>query len=408
MIPVVDLESFRYELPKERIAHFPVSPRDHSKLLVSDAAGNISEYLFHQLVDHIPAGALMVFNQTKVIRARLLFQTTTGATIELFCLEPLDGIDQLQALSSKVAVQWKCLVGNAKRWKDQHLRLSMEGEESIVLNASLVEKHDDYSVIQFQWTPVHMPWVEVLEAAGKMPLPPYIKRTASGEDEESYQTVYAKIQGSVAAPTAGLHFTERVLEELKQKNTTLLNTTLHVGAGTFKPIKASSIDLHEMHAEELIIDENFLSQLCLHTKPIVVVGTTSARCIESLYWMGVKISQGANTVSELKVLQWDAYNLSTDLTFQEAILFLKNWMVQHNLKTMNVKTSIIIVPGYVFHGVDFLVTNFHQPDSSLMLLIGAFLGKQWQKVYQFALKNDFRFLSYGDSSFLAKNVDNIQ
>ncbi len=403
MIPVVDLNSFRYELPKERIAQYPFSPRDQSKLLVCDERGDIEEQKFHQLVDHVPSGALMVFNQTKVIPARLRFQTSTGAHIELFCLEPVGGIDQLQALSSRGKVHWKCLIGNAKRWKGQVLQLTIAGDLPIVLNAVLIEKGDEGSIVLFEWTPSDKTWIEVLEHAGKMPLPPYMKRETSEEDDKNYQTVYAKIQGSVAAPTAGLHFTDEVLQALCHKEVHLLHTTLHVGAGTFKPIKSTSIESHEMHAEELIVERHVIQQLSQHQEKIVAVGTTSVRCLESLYWMGVKVSQGANTVDALNVLQWEAYNLSTSLNFQEAMIGLNEWMKQKKLKKMSVKTSIIIVPGYSFRGVDFLVTNFHQPESTLMLLVGAFLGKNWEKVYQFALKNDFRFLSYGDSSFLSKN-----
>lgn len=404
MIPLVDLNSFRYELPKERIAQYPVSPRDQSKLLVSDERGEITEQRFYQLSDHVPSGALMVFNQTKVIPARLLFQTETGAQIELFCLEPVGGMDQLQALSSIGQVHWKCLIGNAKRWKGQVLQLTIAGDEGvIVLSATLQEKGDQGSIVLFEWTPSGMTWIDVLERAGKMPLPPYMKRETSVEDEERYQTVYAKVQGSVAAPTAGLHFTEGVLDSLQQKNVRLLHTTLHVGAGTFKPIKSSSIEEHDMHAEELIVERDLVEVLALHQEKIIAVGTTSVRCLESLYWMGVKVSQGGNTVEALNVLQWEAYNLSTSMSFREAMTSLNTWMKANELDQMSVKTSIIIVPGYLFRGVDFLITNFHQPESTLMLLVGAFLGENWKKVYQFALKNDFRFLSYGDSSFLARN-----
>jgi len=404
MIPVVDLNSYRYTLPKERIAHYPVTPRDQSKLLVCDGDGAIVEKKFNQLLEHLPTDALLVFNQTKVVRARLLFQTATGAHIELFCLEPLDGIDQLEALSTKGSVQWKCLVGNAKRWKDQALTLTIAGEQAIVLTASLQEKQEDCFIVLFSWSPSEYSWVDVLEATGKMPLPPYIKREASQEDEERYQTVYAKTQGSVAAPTAGLHFTDHLLASLQAHGVKLLHTTLHVGAGTFKPIKAEHLSAHEMHAEELIIELSLIEQLCAsQQRSLVAVGTTSVRCIESLYWMGVKISQGVNTVGELNVSQWDPYNLSTSMTFHEALIILKEWMITNNFQKINVKTSIMIVPGYRFKGVDLLITNFHQPDSSLMLLIAAFLGNRWEKVYEFALKNDFRFLSYGDSSLLTKN-----
>lgn len=403
MLPTIDLEAYRYELPKEKIALFPVTPRDQSKLLVCTKAG-ITQDVFQSLAAHIPSGSLMVFNQTKVIRARLIFQTSTGAQIEIFCLEPAQGEEQVSALSSKGQVQWKCFVGNAKRWKQDVLTLSLgQGETDTVLSANLIDKKEDYYIIQFSWTPTELTWVDVLDLSGKMPLPPYIKRETSSEDEESYQTVYAKIKGSVAAPTAGLHFTDRVLEDLKKHRVNLAYTTLHVGAGTFKPIKTNSIQQHEMHEEELVLEKTFVEQLLSnHGKPLVAVGTTSVRCIESLYWIAVKIKAGVHTVSDLNVEQWDPYNLSTSLTSEEALKVLLSWFDEQKLARISIKTAIIIVPGYEFRYVQLLITNFHQPESTLMLLVAAFAGKNWGKIYQYALENDFRFLSYGDSSLLHK------
>lgn len=346
----------------------------------------------------------MVFNQTKVIRARLIFQTPTGAQIEIFCLEPVHVEEQVSALSAKEEVQWKCFVGNAKRWKQDRLTLLLGDSHHTELSAVLLDKKEDYYIIQFSWTPPELTWAEVLDLSGKMPLPPYIKRDAALEDEESYQTVYAKIKGSVAAPTAGLHFTNRVLEDLRHHNVQLAYTTLHVGAGTFKPIKTDSIQQHEMHEEELVIEKTFVEQLLAHHgKPLVAVGTTSVRCIESLYWIAVKIKAGVHTVSELNVQQWDPYNLSTSLKTEEALQLLLSWFETHQLHRVSIKTSIIIVPGYEFKFVNLLITNFHQPESTLMLLVAAFVGKKWGKIYQYALENDFRFLSYGDSSLLHKD-----
>lgn len=404
MLPTIDLEAYRYELPKERIALFPVTPRDHSKLLVCTQEG-ITQSVFQSLSTHIPPGSLMVFNQTKVIRARLIFHTHTGAQVEIFCLEPVQGEEQVSALSSKGQVQWKCFVGNAKRWKQEALVLTMnEGDTATVLSASLIDKKEDYYVVQFSWTPAILTWAEVLDLSGKMPLPPYIKRDASSEDEETYQTVYAKIKGSVAAPTAGLHFTDRVLEDLRKHDVKLAYTTLHVGAGTFKPIKTNSIQQHEMHEEELVIEKTFVEQLLAnHGKPLVAVGTTSVRCIESLYWIAAKINAGAHTVSEMNVEQWDPYNLSTSLTSKEALELLLTWFDQQQLARISIKTAILIVPGYEFKYVQLLITNFHQPESTLILLIAAFAGKNWGKIYQYALENDFRFLSYGDSSLLHRD-----
>lgn len=404
MLPIIDLASYRYELPKEKIALHPVSPRDQSKLLVATKEG-ITQDRFQSLSQYIPSGSLMVFNQTKVIRARLIFQTSTGAQIEIFCLEPLSGEEQVSALSAKGQVKWKCFVGNAKRWKQDRLTLTLNpnGEE-VLLHAELIEKREDYSIILFSWTPDALTWAEVLDLSGKMPLPPYIKRDASSEDEESYQTVYARIKGSVAAPTAGLHFTDRVLEDLRAHTVQLAYTTLHVGAGTFKPIKSHSIETHEMHEEELVIEKTFVQQLLANDgKPLVAVGTTSVRCIESLYWIAVKIKAGAHTVSEMNVQQWDPYNLSTSLKSSEALQILLSWFDEHELDRLSIKTAILIVPGYQFRFVNLLITNFHQPESTLMLLIAAFAGKNWGKIYQYALENDFRFLSYGDSSLLHRD-----
>lgn len=404
MLPTIDLEAYRYELPKERIALFPVAPRDHSKLLVCTKQG-ITQTIFQSLAAHIPPGSMMVFNQTKVIRARLIFHTATGAQIEIFCLEPVQGEEQVSALSAKGQVQWKCFVGNAKRWKQDALTLVLDPSvASTVLSASLIDKKEDYYVIQFSWTPPDLTWAEVLDLSGKMPLPPYIKREASSEDEETYQTVYAKIKGSVAAPTAGLHFTDRVLDDLQKHDIKLAYTTLHVGAGTFKPIKTNSIQQHEMHEEELVVEKTFVEHiLANHGKPLVAVGTTSVRCIESLYWIAVKIKAGAHTVSELNVQQWDPYNLSTSLKTDEALQVLLSWFDEHQITSVSIKTAILIVPGYEFKFVQLLITNFHQPESTLMLLVAAFTGKNWGKIYQYALENDFRFLSYGDSSLLHRD-----
>ncbi len=404
MLPNINLETYRYELPKERIAFSPVSPRDQSKLLVCNQR-EISQDIFQSLAKHIPTGSLMVFNQTKVIRARLLFQTNTGAQIEIFCLEPVHEEEQANAMSATREVQWKCFIGNAKRWKQDRLTLLIDhNQEEVVLSVERIAKEEDYYVIQFSWTPDELTWVELLDLFGKMPLPPYIKRNASAEDEESYQTVYAKIKGSVAAPTAGLHFTDRVLDDLRHHDVQLAYTTLHVGAGTFKPIKTNSIQQHEMHEEELVIEKKFVQQLLSHHgKPLVAVGTTSVRCLESLYWVAVKIKAGAHTVSEMNVQQWDPYNLSTSLTSEEALRILLAWFDTHPADCVSIKTAILIVPGYGFKFVNLLITNFHQPESTLMLLVAAFTGKNWGKIYQYALENDFRFLSYGDSSLLHRD-----
>ncbi|MDB5273182.1 MAG: S-adenosylmethionine:tRNA ribosyltransferase-isomerase [Chitinophagaceae bacterium] len=405
MLPIIDLEEYRYDLPKERIALFPVSPRDQSKLLLCNK-GAITHTIFKSLADHIPKGALMVFNQTKVIRARLLFQTTTGAQVEIFCLEQANGEEQVSALSSQERVQWKCFVGNAKKWKQEALVLVLDKDQQVELSAVLLNKQEDHYEVEFSWTPSFLSWAEVLDLAGQLPLPPYIKREVSSTDEETYQTVYAKIKGSVAAPTAGLHFTDRVLDELRDRSVQLLYTTLHVGAGTFKPIKTSSIHTHEMHEEELIIEESFIVQLLANAgKPLVAVGTTSVRCLESLYWIAVKIKAGAHTVSELNVKQWDPYNLSTSLKPIEALEIILSWLREHQLNRVSIKTSILIVPGYRFRYVNLLITNFHQPESTLMLLLAAFAGKNWGKIYQYALENDFRFLSYGDSSLLERDCE---
>jgi S-adenosylmethionine:tRNA ribosyltransferase-isomerase len=404
VLPSIDLEAYRYELPKDKIALFPASPRDQSKLLIYKQ-GEITEDVFQSLADYVPEGALMVFNQTKVIRARLIFQTATGAQVEIFCLEPVGGGEQVTALSATGQVQWKCFVGNAKRWKQEVLTLVLDqAPVFVVLSAALIEKKEDYYTVQFSWMPEELSWAEILDLSGKMPLPPYIKREASSIDEDAYQTVYAKIKGSVAAPTAGLHFTDNVLSELKRHSVQLAYTTLHVGAGTFKPIKSNSIEAHEMHEEELVIEKTFVQQLLANSgKPLVAVGTTSVRCLESLYWIAVKIKAGAHTVSEMNVQQWDPYNLSTSLKSEEALEILLQWFERNEVHRVSIKTAILIVPGYQFQFVNLLITNFHQPESTLMLLVAAFSGSNWGKIYQYALENDFRFLSYGDSSLLYRD-----
>jgi S-adenosylmethionine:tRNA ribosyltransferase-isomerase len=404
-IPVVDLASFQYDLPKDKIALYPVTPRDSSKLLYFNQDQNISSYHFYDLKNIIPQGATIVFNETKVVKARLLFTTETNATIEVFCLEPPAQEEQQIALASHETVLWKCFVGNAKKWKQEFLTLNVNlGSETLVLTASIAERLDDAFIIRFHWNLTQLTWGEVLEAVGKLPLPPYIKRVAEEEDEATYQTVYAAIQGSVAAPTAGLHFSDQVLNDLQQKGCELLKTTLHVGAGTFKPIKALQVQEHRMHAEEVIIKKQFIEDWLQRVDiPMVAVGTTSVRCLESMYWLGVKLKLNQLEV-DLDITQWYAFeNAQVNVTLQESLQALLDWFLFKKCQEVHIKTAIMIVPGYQFKVVNYLITNFHQPDSTLMLLIGAFIGEHWKKVYDFAIKNDYRFLSYGDSSLLTRS-----
>jgi len=404
------IKDFSYDLPENKIAKYPLSQRDESKLLIYKE-GNISEDIYYNLTDHLPQDSLLIFNNTKVVEARLLFQKSSGGTIEIFCLEPDKRYaDITSAMLQKEKVYWKCLVGGAKKWKEGSLikKINYDSKE-IVLSASIAKKRNDYFLIEFNWNDVRVSFAEVLHHAGLIPLPPYLNRKAEEKDNETYQTIYAKHDGSVAAPTAGLHFTERLFEKLSEKNIQRNFVTLHVGAGTFKPVKTETVQEHEMHAEFIEVSYSFIRYLQENIdKTIVAVGTTSLRTIESLYWMGYKIfasreSEVGNNpgMEAISVQQWNPYNVdSSIISAKEALENLLQWMKQNNLERIITKTQILIVPGYDFKIIKGLITNFHQPQSTLLLLVAALVGDDWRKVYQYALDNNFRFLSYGDGSLL--------
>lgn len=434
---LLHIEDFNYELPNEKIAKYPLEQRDQSKLLIWGAGQEmgdseqiqtdftpIRENIYANIADELPSGSLLVFNNTKVVEARLLFQKTTGGLIELFCLEPADHYgDITSAMLQKGSVQWKCLVGGAKKWKDGALELIIEegpdqstNKPALKVFANKLEALPDCFLIQFSWEPAELSFAEVLHIAGDIPLPPYLNRATEEADKERYQTIYAKHDGSVAAPTAGLHFTEQVFERLNEKNIPKAYITLHVGAGTFKPVKAEQMKDHEMHAEFIDVSFEAIEQLIEHIeKGIIAVGTTSLRTLESLYWIGVKtIKNPAIGTSDLQVMQWEPYatdgdgnenknsqkNIPKEFTAKEALQSLLAWMQRNKAERIITKTQIIIAPGYDFKIIRALVTNFHQPQSTLLLLISAIVGDNWKKIYEFALANEYRFLSYGDGSIL--------
>ena len=395
---------YTYPLPEARIAAFPLAERDASKLLIYDQ-GSITTNTYRQLADYIPEDSLLVFNNTKVVEARLLFQKSTGGVIEVFCLEPHEQYaDITSAMLQTGKVYWQCLVGGASKWKPGQVlekRIPYNGNE-IILQAAYMEKRAGSFIIELSWTPSSLSFAELLHAAGAIPLPPYIKRKAENSDTERYQTVYAKHDGSVAAPTAGLHFTENIFNSLKEKNIRHDYVTLHVGAGTFKPVKAEKMDEHDMHAEWIDVSQSFIESLLKALSGnIITVGTTSLRTVESLYWIGRKVVSGEWSMVSGGISQWEVYDRKDKyLTAKESLTALLDWMKANKLERLVTKTQILIAPGYQFRIINGLVTNFHQPQSTLLLLVAALIGEDWRKVYEFALNNEFRFLSYGDGSLL--------
>ena len=400
------IKDFTYPLPEQKIARYPLPNRDESKLLIYKN-GVIEEAVYKQLADYLPAQSLLVFNNTKVVEVRLLFTKQTGSTIELFCLEPADDLDITTAMMHRGQVTWKCLVGGAKKWKDELLISRIEkDEQEIVLTAKKLEKKEDYFLIHFSWNDDAISFAEILHLFGNIPLPPYLNRSAEAEDKERYQTIYARFDGSVAAPTAGLHFTNEVFNQLKNKNIDAGFVTLHVGAGTFKPVKTERVAAHDMHAEFIDVSIDLIEKLlACFPHPIVAVGTTSLRTIESLYWLGVKtIVNDDMEANDLFLSQWEVYNSPQKITALEALQALCNRMKKKGLNKLITKTQIMIVPGYELKIADGLITNFHQPQSTLLLLIAAIVGDDWKGIYDYALENDFRFLSYGDGSLLWKKL----
>ena len=397
----IRIKDFDYPLPDDRIAKFPLPERDHSKLLVY-RQGCVSEDHFYHLPAYLPAGALVVCNNTKVIQARLHFRKETGALIEIFLLEPFAPADYEQMFQSRGHCEWLCLVGNLKKWKEGTLRLAVTmGGIQVVLTATRLETHATSHRVAFDWDNPQVSWAELLEAVGELPIPPYLNRATEESDKETYQTVYSKIKGSVAAPTAGLHFTDRVLADLDAHGLEREELTLHVGAGTFKPVKSEEIEGHTMHTEFISVGRRTLERLIAHDGEAIAVGTTSVRTLESLYYMGAKlIARPDLSEEQLHVTQWEPYETHPEVTTVEALRALLDYLDRHDLPALHSSTQIIIVPGYQFHVVKMLVTNFHQPQSTLLLLVSAFVKGDWRKIYDYALAHDFRFLSYGDSSLI--------
>ena len=399
MIPEIRIEDYNYQLPDERIAKYPLDNRDSSKLLIYKDR-EITQSVFFTLPEFLPAGYMMVFNDTRVVPARLHFQRSTGAHIEIFCLEPVLPEEYVSMFAARERCSWKCIVGNVKRWKGDVLNLynPLQSEQISTMNlrASLVERNGETSIVEFTWDG-GIPFSQVLEVCGSIPIPPYLNRETEDIDLERYQTLYARHRGSVAAPTAGLHFTEPVLSALQDKGIEIGKVCLHVGAGTFLPVKSSLVSEHTMHREPFVITLSFLKQLLFHLGKIIAVGTTSVRTLESLYYIGVScIEKGMPE----NVYQWAPYEREYSYSTEEALNALITYMEENGLDDLQIGTSIIIVPGFRFKVVDILVTNFHQPQSTLLLLISAFVGGNWHSIYDYALANDFRFLSYGDSSLL--------
>ena len=402
MIPDIKIEDYNYSLPDERIAKYPLERRDASKLL-HYSSGVINERKFSEISELIPEGSLMVFNDTKVVPARLHFQRATGAHIEIFCLEPVAPEEYVSMFAVTERCQWKCIVGNVKRWKNDTLTLYNPGNNqqiaSMQLKADLIERTGETSIVEFSWAD-GAPFSKVLEVCGSIPIPPYLNRDTEDVDLERYQTLYARYRGSVAAPTAGLHFTEDVLDKIKKRDVHIDTVCLHVGAGTFLPVKTSSVSEHTMHREPFVVTLDFLRNLLNRKGKVVAVGTTSVRTLESLYYIGVKcIVSGFPS----DVDQWEPYVNTYNYTLDESIEALVEYMLANELEQLQLGTRIIIVPGYEFKVVDILVTNFHQPQSTLLLLISAFVKGDWKSIYEYAISNDFRFLSYGDSSILFRS-----
>jgi S-adenosylmethionine:tRNA ribosyltransferase-isomerase len=391
------IQNYTYDLPPDRIAHHPLPVRDSSKLLVYKS-GKIEEDCFYHLIHYLPEGATMILNNTRVIEARMFFTKPTGGVIEIFCLEP-HGQSMEVSLQQQGSVEWTCMIGGASKWKPGQVlqkELAIDGER-VVLEARYKGKVEDAFVIYFSWTPQHLPFVQILHTAGDIPLPPYIKRSAALMDKERYQTIFAKEEGSVAAPTAALHFTEEVFKKLREKQITANYITLNVGAGTFKPVKTASIAEHHMHSETFAVKQETLEAI-LSASTVVAVGTTSLRTIESLHWLGVKLLNG--DMNQWTLEQWEVYDLDQTLTYKESIGAILQWMKARKVEELHCRTALLIMPGYQFKIPAAIITNFHQPQSTLLLLIAAFIGDDWKKVYQYAMENGFRFLSYGDSSLL--------
>ena len=415
----ISMNEYDYNLPDERIAKFPLPVRDSSKLLVYKD-NQISSTNFHSLPDYVPENSLMIFNNTKVIQARIIFQKKTGAHIEIFCLEPVLPADYATAFQQTESVVWLCMVGNLKKWKGELLEKTIVYQEKeITLTVELLENKGLTHNIKFSWnckdaahhvSTENITFSELLEIMGELPIPPYLHRETCEEDNDTYQTVYSKIKGSVAAPTAGLHFTPEVLEKLSKKNVQIEELTLHIGAGTFHPVKSEQIEGHEMHTELFLIKKSLIKTILQHLGRIIAVGTTSVRTLESLYYVGLQLEKNPQLVetrhatSLQKVTQWAPYTEDATLSTEKALQNIIDYLDVNNKEELELGTQIMIAPSFTYRIVSGIVTNFHQPKSTLLLLVSAFVGEKWKEIYDYALTNDFRFLSYGDSSLLIKPV----
>jgi S-adenosylmethionine:tRNA ribosyltransferase-isomerase len=393
------ISDFDYRLPDEQIAKHPLVERDKSRLLLYNKE-SIGDDIFLNIANYLPENSLVLFNNTKVVQARLLFKRSSGAQIEIFLLEPISPFDYVLSFATTTKVLWKCIVGNLKKWKEEELMMPIPNSKSI-LCAKRIRNLTEGIEIELSWNDTSLSFARIVELCGNIPIPPYLNRLADSNDKDRYQTIYARPEGSVAAPTAGLHFTNNVFKSLEHKNIDIEYLTLHVGAGTFKPVKANNIADHEMHTEHFIIKKSTIQKLLDHKGKRIVVGTTSLRTLESIYWLGVKVIEGKLN-EQLLVSQWEPYELPDNICVDEALKALVSYIDSKNVDWLSASTQILIVPGYNIRMADGLITNYHQPRSTLLLLVAAFIGKDWKKVYEYALANDFRFLSYGDSSLLMK------
>lgn len=400
MEPEIKIQNFTYLLPEEKIAKYPLASRDDSKILIFKD-NLISESKFSNLSHYIPENSLMIFNNTRVVPARLFFKKHSGAHIEVFCIEPESPADYARSFESTERCAWSCVIGNSKKWKDDEILFDTHTHNELSvynLKAKRLSNNGDTSIVEFSWSG-GISFAQIMELCGKVPIPPYLNRESEESDKERYQTLYAKFRGSVAAPTAGLHFTDNVLKSLDNKGILREELSLHVGTGTFKPVKTELIKDHSMHSEPFSVSLKFLKSLrdSIGSKSVVSVGTTSARTLESLYYIGVRCMEGEGPAD---VDQWEPYGRVFNVSPKDSINAVCKWMESNNISTLEGRTRIIIVPGYEYKITDALVTNFHQPSSTLLLLIAAFVGENWREIYNYALRNNFRFLSYGDSSLL--------
>ena len=397
----IKINDYNYLLPDDRIAKFPVRQRDRSKLLVY-RKGDITEDVFYKISDYIPSGALMVFNNTKVIQARMHFRKETGALIEIFLLEPVVPADYELMFQTTGRCSWLCMIGNLKKWKTGNLSIELDiNGKPVMLTATRGNEIGTSHWVDFEWDNSEISFSEIIDSAGELPIPPYLNRDTQESDKTTYQTVYSKIKGSVAAPTAGLHFTDDVLRSLDDCGVQRDEITLHVGAGTFKPVKSDEIEGHDMHTEYISVHRSTLENLLCHGTAAIAVGTTSVRTLESLYYIGVHLGSGNEiTENSFHVKQWEPYNGECDVTPEDAIRNIIAWLDANGVNVLHGSTQIIIAPGYEYKIVKILVTNFHQPQSTLLLLVSAFVNGDWRRIYDYALSHDFRFLSYGDSSLL--------